>query len=336
MTRDGARLLQTARSDRVWEDLPPMVSMAFSRPPRSPRKVLSRLGVALFGLAVVVACRVPAWADCRSASLPLSFSGQVFEVPVRSGRGLMRFVLDTGAVRSVIDRETAQRLHVASDPRHLSAIIGVGGRGAAVPDVVLPQVALGSEALGELRLAVGNLRASTSGRTRHDGVLGADVLSRYDVEIDFPARRLVLHGPGCHAEGPPWRAQGQVLATGGDDGLIFAPVTIDGRSFKGLIDSGAAATTLSREAAELTGLSASDLARDGTTVGQGAAGPRVTASLHRFDRLAVGRDVLDHPVLAIVPRLPVGDLLLGLDYLHKRRLWIAAAPSRMLWSAPGP
>ncbi|HEX4764800.1 MAG TPA: retroviral-like aspartic protease family protein [Lichenihabitans sp.] len=313
-----------------------MLSLALSRPPRARRGRLSRLRAALVGLAAIAACRAPAWAECRSASLPLSFSGQVFEVPVRSGRTLMHFVLDTGAVRSVIDRETAQRLHVASDPHHLSAIIGVGGRGAAVPDVVLPQVELGSEMLGELRLAVGNLRASTSGRTRHDGVLGADVLSRYDVEIDFPARRLVLHDPGCHAGGPPWRAQGQILATGADDGLIFAPVAIDGRSFRGLVDSGAAATTLSHAAAELTGLSASDLARDGTTVGQGAAGPRVTASLHRFDRLAVGRDAFAHPVLAIVPRLPVGDLLLGLDYLHKRRLWIAAAPNRILWSAPGP
>ncbi len=313
-----------------------MLTTAPSPSFRPRRDGLSRLRAALFGLAVLATCRAPAWAECQSASLPLSFSGQVFEVPVRSGGGVMHFVLDTGAVRSVIDRETARRLHVASDPRHLSAIIGVGGRGAAVPDVVLPQVALGSERLGELRLAVGNLHASTSGRARHDGVLGADILSRYDVEIDFPGRRLVLHAPGCHAGGPPWRAQGQVLATVDDDGLMFAPVAIDGRSFKGLVDSGAAATTLSRDAAELTGLSVADLARDGTTVGQGAAGPRVTASLHRFGRLAVGRDVLDHPVLAIVPRLPVGDLLLGLDYLHKRRLWITSAPNRVLWSAPGP
>ncbi len=152
----------------------------------------------------------PASADCSGATalpgggtrLPLTVStvaGQVSEAlnVCIDGKGPFPFVLDSGAGQSTIDAGLAHRLHLAS-AGPATEFAGVGCTGTAHP------VTSGSWSLDGLALAPQELTAATlpqiGGKGEPDGLLGSDVLARFDaVRIDFAPGALIVGG----SEGPP-------------------------------------------------------------------------------------------------------------------------------------
>ena len=101
-----------------------------------------------------------------------------------AGRGPYRFLVDTGADRTVVSREMVQRLQLASGPTaNLHSITGMSQVGTAK----VPHLKISSRDVRSVEAAV--LSATNLGA---DGVLGTDSLRSQRVLFDFKNRILSI------------------------------------------------------------------------------------------------------------------------------------------------
>ena len=180
-----------------------------------------------------------------SASLPLYTNpvtrDKVFvEVTVEGGRPLL-FLLDTGSSLSAISRDLALELGLRLSPMN-SQLVGVGGSTPWV-GANLSSLRLGRMEVGPLDVAVGVKGVPTHvGLVPLDGILGVDVLHRFQVEVDYPGQQLRLWRPGTlqdpdqsvplFFDGQHPKAQARVVARSSSGQTVEQPALLD-------IDTGA-------------------------------------------------------------------------------------------------
>jgi hypothetical protein len=144
------------------------------------------------GMAFVAACRVgPALAPPPAlpvAVLPFDpYGGAIYVLGVINGDSAW-LMFDTGLSHTGFDREWAALGGAAVTP---------AATGAAGPaSVVVDRLRLGDLELRHYSSALYSLRglSEASGRLER-GLIGHDVLERFTVEIDYPARRVRLFDP---------------------------------------------------------------------------------------------------------------------------------------------
>jgi predicted aspartyl protease len=232
-----------------------------------------------------------------------------------------RFVLDTGAERSQVTPEAAHG-HTLAHARGEARVTGVGGT-ITVP-IVFANIELGGL---EVRRPVPEAPIPVRrGAKPDDGIIGADLLSDYDMEVSIPERQVRLwrtHNcggdyvpwPGRHASIPLRRTIGQRL---------FVPLAIDSVPLTAILDTGANATTLALGAAQEHRLDVAGLEADPKSTSRGVDGQALETYRHRFTTLTIGQEVFRNPTI-LVSRLHLtqGEMLLGLDWLRQRRIWIS-------------
>lgn len=139
----------------------------------------------------------------------------------------LNFVIDTGAVPSILDRRTAQRLHLTGAVEKLSVFTQELG----TKRVIASNVKLGPFHADALPAVVGNLSfvEQTLG-TRVDAVVGLDLLNQNSFTIDYQSRKLTI--------GPidPSLAAIQYEA---HPGYAVVEMKIQKRVFRLLVDTGA-------------------------------------------------------------------------------------------------
>jgi long-chain acyl-CoA synthetase len=75
------------------------------------------------------------------------------------------------------------------------------------------------------------------------------------------------------------------------------------------------------------------LARDRSTKTKGAAGEELSSRAHRFERLDIGPVVVRDPEIVVTDlRVRDADIILGMDFLSSRRLWLSYASFRVFLS----
>jgi predicted aspartyl protease len=240
------------------------------------------------------------------------------------------FLVDTGAELSSVTPEAALALRLPRDRRRRTRLTTLSGT-ATRANAVVRDLALGDIDLGGRSLAVAPLRRLGASR-RLDGILGADVLAAFDVEVDMPRRALTLfRDRGCAVAGPPWTAPYETLRTSiTSHGLTRLPVAIDGRPLTALFDTGADRIVVARRTAIGLGVTPTTLADAPKLIGTSGGRRSVTAARHAFAALTIGAETFrDLPVL--VGRLATGDadLILGAEYLRGRRVFLAYATRRL-------
>ncbi len=114
-------------------------------------------------------------------------------------QGPFQFVLDTGASRTVVTPELAERLRIPVD-QGISGT-GVGGKMDSRP-ATLNSLALGGITVRDLPVVVGTFldAIGAAAGAKLDGILGNNLLRRYRVTIDCPAFKLFLELPGQEQE----------------------------------------------------------------------------------------------------------------------------------------
>jgi predicted aspartyl protease len=218
---------------------------------------MKRLHGAVLGLCLLAG---PALADdCKQLAIVTSVDLQtdkdhdaVFAPVTLDGKNELLQV-DTGANLSEISKDVADDLGLDREPVNV-AVIDVSGRA--------------SNLAGRVKsFAMGNLHASNvdfmlpkdnpfgEGNKEIAGLLGADILSNYDVEIDFGADKLSLLSPD-HCPGKviywPATAAAVVPIQITKDGDITFPVTLDGHPVNATLDTGAYHTVVNLGFAENT------------------------------------------------------------------------------------
>jgi hypothetical protein len=283
--------------------------------------------------ALAAACQVQ-----QRAVVPLDIIGTTVLAPVTVNGIVGSFIVDTGATLSVVTPDAVHHFNLALDEWTATTMRGVGGlerrRNADPRTVELGGVALRRRSLArDSTLRVATLpRAEVAGH-QIDGLLGRDFLSAFDLDLDFPYRRLTLYDVhDCTGRFLPWTEPYlSVAVEHPTESALVVPVELDGVPLRALLDSGAGQTLIAAPGMARLGLGLDRLRADPSRIVSGLGPRTVTVWQHRFGALRVGDETFAAPSFLVAPieLHPISDMLLGADWLLGRRVWISYATNQL-------
>jgi len=157
--------------------------------------------------------------------------GRVVAPVLVNGRGPFRFVLDTGANRSVISAATAGRLGLVPHPEVRASVHGITG------SAFLPVVDVASLSVGELEFENQRMPVLSSPVFAGvDGILGIDCLQEARIEVDFERDRVTIR-PSSGRRAPAGYLV--VPATLQNGGLLLVEGRVGRVPVKAILDTGA-------------------------------------------------------------------------------------------------
>jgi predicted aspartyl protease len=280
--------------------------------------LMSRPGYAAEGVGL---CRTIRLAETAVAIL----SNQPI-VRVSANNAAVLLLLDTGAEATALTPAAAQRIGAQRARGELGRQMrGITGDIPA-GELDLRSFTIGGVEVPRRRVRVAPIEIVNALSGALDGVLGADTLSSFDIDLDLPGRHMTLYrGQSCAAAAPVWAQPFARIAAGRSPGnRLYFPVQLDGRRVSALFDTGAQFSVLSTRTAMALGVNDAVLARDPAVTVHGADGKHLSAHAHRFFRLEVDGEVVRNPEIDVTEiSLNEADLVLGIDFLGSRRVWIS-------------
>jgi predicted aspartyl protease len=258
----------------------------------------------------------------RVAEVPLTLRNGFLTVPATIDDKPVTMLVDTGAERTIVTPGTVEALRLDRDRHRNTTIYGTGGASFGA-NAKIQSFGFGGYEMLDQSYAVGQL----SPREPENGILGADWLSLYDVEIDVPQRRMALYqAQGCEGRYIPWHGSYTDLAhihVQGRD-LLNLPVQLAGQPLTALLDSGANSTQITESSAARLGVDAVAMAHDPASQAMGVDQTRLSMHRHRFPDMVVGAEHFPSVVLSVgAVQVPNADMLLGADFLRSRRVWLS-------------
>ena len=256
-------------------------------------------------------------------------------ITVSANGAPVTLLLDSGAETTILTPIVAQRIG-AQRPRveFQRQLHGFTGS-LQTSEVELRSFSIGGVAIPWRRVRVAPVNVASVFAGPLDGVLGADTLSSFDVDLDFPGHRMILYTrQTCSGAAPDWTEPYARISTGRSRGdHLFFPVQLDGRRIEAFIDTGSQFTVLSTRVALALGVTAAVLARDRVATVRGAAAEQLAAHVHRFSRLEIAAEVIRNPEIIVTDvRLSDADLVLGIDFLRSRRIWLSYGSQQIFLS----
>lgn len=235
-------------------------------------------------------------------------------------------LLDTGAETTILTPGVAKRLGAQRPQVEFDRQLrGVAGS-LQTSEVELRSFAIGGVAIPWRRVRVAPINVASVFSGPLDGVLGADSLNSFDIDLDLPNNRITFYSrQTCPGAAPAWTEPYITMAAGRSKGdHLFFPVQLDGHKINAFVDTGAQSTVLSTSAASALGLTPVLLARDRAAVLRGAGPEQLSGRVHRFARLEIGGEVLRNPEIIIADlKLSDADLVLGIDIVRPWRIWLS-------------
>jgi predicted aspartyl protease len=143
------------------------------------------------------------------------------------GLDRLNFLIDTGAVPSVVDRRIAKKLKLSGSNQSIS----VFSQSVQAQEVVLPDLELGPIRAERLPVLVRDLAFIEEGMgVRVDAMIGLDVLARSSFSIDYQAKKIVF--------GAVDRSESDVAFLR-RPGYVVVQLDVRGQSVWLLVDTGA-------------------------------------------------------------------------------------------------
>ncbi len=267
------------------------------------------------------------------AEMPLDVRGNMLFVRAKIDGEPVTLLVDTGAEGTVLTEAAVDRLHLPRDLQHASSTLGIGSW-IETWDAKLPKgLVLGNTHFPVDSVSVGRFVIEQEDGVSVDGLLGADILLAFDVDLDLPARRITFYRARreCPEAAPPWHEPYvAVSGVGTRRNRLLVPFELDGVAGMAVLDSGAEFSSISQGMAERTGLAADAMATDRTMMAQGAAPDQVPVHIHLFSTFRVGPAMMHTPELLVVPKVgAMADALVGADFLRGRRAWLSFSTQRI-------
>lgn len=277
----------------------------------------------------------------NTVPIAMAYEGQRVLVPVTINGTQKEFMLDTGGAMTQISAAAAQELKLSitdSDVKMLDLYGNASTKAAKVDSFVL----------GRLRDRNTRLPLSTfRGEGRISGILAADYMGKYDIELDFAGGKMNYFSPD-HCPGKvvywPAAAIAVVPILFGDMQHLVLDVSLDSHHLRAMIDTGAPSTTLYKaEAKRVFGLTEDSerfehifqkLAFEGLEVGNPHIQiiPDKTGSKDANNDFVTGSRV--RRVDDADPTDPV--MLIGMNILSKLRLYIAFSERKIYMTPASP
>ena len=240
-------------------------------------------------------------------------------------------ILDTGAESTVISTSAADRLQLARTMVYPRRLRGLGG-GVVAGTIALPGLAIAGVELPNFGALVGPIDLPKLGGVVPDGVLGADILSDYDVDLDLAHSRVRLV---CSLGPPDWtRPYRPVEANRSVHNRLFFWSTLDGKKVAVIVDTGAQHSVVDSRAALAAGMDAQAFGREPAMTVRGISGAGgMQARRYRFREMLVGGVNLANPPLVVAPLgLEDADVVLGADFLRDHRVRLSYRLRRIFLS----
>jgi predicted aspartyl protease len=237
-----------------------------------------------------------------------------------NGLGNLRFLLDTGATNSAIDRAVAEKLGLRGPAaKVISFDKTLAGEWAEVQEMTL-----GPERILNQHVMIEDLTYLRSAGAHVDGLIGLDILRRQSFVLDY-AREIVIFGrpasPGMRSV--PIRT---------DERSISVEVYLDGRPVRMVADTGMRGTVFFEDALREM---FTDYRVEGRSRGYSVAGV-VEDEVAVVPRLSIGGHELDREVVVVsapgTARLTGVSGYLGLASLDAKVVAFDFETNRLLWS----
>ena len=311
---------------------------------------------AIFGaLAIAFALGAPPSAVAQNCQLKL-----VNTIPIKMmARGLRPivtltlngvekpFLLDTGGAATQVTAATVQELKLPTREWNgkMMDLYGNVSRHFARVDTLK----LGFAQDKDTDLPI--MTSALSGSSLFVGLLAADYMASYDVELDFGGGKMNFFSKD-HCEGKVvyWNAPGvAVVPMQFRDHHINIPVMLNGKPFKATMDTGAPGTTLLAPEAKRV----FDITKDSPGATVADSGPEPRAFQYTFDTLGFEGIGIGKPRITVIPDLMgkndpnnhlitgtrlqrVNDrdaseptMLIGMNILSKLRIFIAFSENKL-------
>ncbi|MFB9915056.1 retropepsin-like aspartic protease family protein [Gluconobacter kanchanaburiensis] len=240
-------------------------------------------------------------------------------------------IVDTGAFSTTIGQRFIEPLGLR-DAGGTFRVRGVGGDDYGRV-VMIDTLDMGSsKALNVAVAGVGKFTGHVAGLPVV-GLFGRDFLGRYDTVVDMPNHRVKLvETEGCDTPTPGWAGRVHTvpishLYDGGHQTSVS--IRLNGHLTDAMLDTGAATTLISRDAARAAGVTRAMLEKDPVTTGYGLIRDPVKNYRHHFETFQLGDLTFRNVELKIADDLPDTEGLVGADVLRHYRIWIPRDGSKM-------
>lgn len=217
--------------------------------------LMRRASAALFAFGLL--CLSAAAKDCRLqpvVSTPLQKSRLFNHVstPVRINGHSLRLIVDTGSPTSILTDQAAAQLGLKR--KALIDSLKMLGGDEAREEALASDFRIGTAQMGETSFKIMRTDRFNFGGEQFDGLIGADLLARFDADFDFPGGQLTLYQPHpCDGHEVTWgERKGTIskIAFTGENGRIILPIELDGKSLITIVDTGASESSLALKMAE--------------------------------------------------------------------------------------
>ncbi|MFZ0581519.1 MAG: retroviral-like aspartic protease family protein [Candidatus Acidiferrales bacterium] len=233
--------------------------------------------------------------------------------------GNLRFLLDTGATNSAIDRRVAERLGVHGESTKVINFDKI----VALESAEVQEMSFGPERFRNVRVLIEDLGYLRASGLHVDGVIGLDQLRRQSFLVDY-ARERVVFGPAAAdgMRGVPMRA---------DARSVSVEVELDARPVWMVADTGARGILLYEDTVkDLLANYRVEVRTDGLSLG----GP-LENRIAIVPRLRLGGQDLDREVVLIsapgAERLSGVSGYLGLASLDAKQVAFSFETNQLLW-----
>jgi len=273
----------------------------------------------LFGAGSAPAAKTKAESPGNEMAVEIHAGGLPIAQGIVNGVGNLRFLMDTGATSTAIDRKLAEKLGLQGQAAQVISF----DKKLALESAQIQEISFGPERFSNVRVMIEDLGYLRSLGSRVDGIIGLDLLRRQSFLVDY-ARKRVVFGPsstrGMHSV--PMYANGR---------SITVPVELGGRLVRMVADTGAPGTVFYEDT--LKDLLA-NYHLEGRTDALSIGGPveNTTAIVPRL-RLG-GQDLNREVVLVSAPgasKLSGVSGYLGLASLDAKQVAFSFETNQLLW-----
>ncbi|MDF7678885.1 retroviral-like aspartic protease family protein [Acetobacteraceae bacterium ESL0709] len=250
----------------------------------------------------------------------------------------LSFLVDTGSEGSLLTPEALTLFDLVPDPLLKTIISGPDGKGHVVPGTTVSSLMVGGLHLDNVIFPVGEIPGAPLLHPPLLGLIGMDVLGRYDLDFDLPHNRLSfweVRSDSLLCKHPPdWSGLTPVTTIRSLDARregrrFMIPFMLDGHKGTALLDSGARSHIVSLSFVHKIGLSDEALAQDPGGYSAGIGSRERRYQWHKFQQLRIGHEVTNTPTLTIAPMDSHADMLLGADWFTTHHIWISNADGQI-------
>ena len=200
---------------------------------------IATIGVSLLGASELHETAPLFTRITEPVSIPAEVTGHgIFVSVMINGQGPFRMMIDTGCTCTMISPEVAAAVEARGSDTEDGNVQAVNGLGDAIsmPRVLLDTISLGGVQFEGVIAGVVPLEVQSRIDSRElDGLLGYTLLSDLFFALDYPNQKVVMSN-AWPANLEPVRAE---LAITEKSDVPFVSVTVQGRDFEVMIDTGA-------------------------------------------------------------------------------------------------